>query len=103
MPDDKSTVLHGTLWVEAVPLPTNRRKSENKFACLDRNFRYIKHMMSELGLQQNSDYIIIRAPFQNQAQPDCITVMLAEHSRSYASLIVLIWGKYEHAKTENNL
>jgi len=88
-------------WVESISLPTYSDTSGRKgrLARLNRNYTYIKHMMSELELQLNVDYIIM----PDTTDIDSISIRFAEHSQEYASMCVLLWGKYQNAKTESTL
>ena len=90
-----------TQWVESISLPTysSNNSGKSKFATLNRNYTYIKHMMDELGLRLNRDYIII----PTTTELCSIDIKFTENSRQYASMCVLVWGKYKTAKIESNL
>ena len=90
-----------TQWVETVSLPTysSNSGSKSKFTKLNLNYTYIKHMMGELGLRLNRDYIIM----PTTAELRSIDIKFTENSRQHASMCVLIWARYETAKIESNL
>ncbi len=70
-----------------------------KINSLTRNYSFIKHMMGEMGLKLNYDYIIVPVDRHNKT----ITLRFNKHSRQFSSMAVLLWGKYQHAKLESNL
>jgi hypothetical protein len=90
-----------TQWVETVSLPTysSDNSGKSKFTKLNLNYTYIKHMMSELGLRLNRDYIIMPTTTELRS----IDIKFTEHSQHYASMCVLIWERYKTAKIESNL
>lgn len=97
--------LKNSQWVEVVSLPTYGEKitgrSKSSFARLSRNYAFVKHMMNELGLKQNHDYIIVRDFTTNQT--DSLEIAFNKQSQHLASMVVLLWPKYQHAKLESNL
>lgn len=90
-----------TQWVESISLPTysSNNGGKGKFTKLNLNYTYIKHMMGELGLRLNRDYIII----PTTTELSSIDIKFTENSRQYASMCVLVWSKYKTAKTESTL
>lgn len=92
-----------TQWVETVSLPTypidDNTRSKSKLQWLSRNYDLIKHMMGEMRLQLNRDYIII----PNTHNCSTIDIKFAEQSRQHASICVLIWGRYKNAEIRSNL
>jgi len=93
-----------TQWVERISLPTypvnTRGSSKSTWAKLNKNYAFVKHMMNELGVD-NNDYAILRDFTDNKF--DTIEIVFNERSRLSASLAVLTWARYENAKLENNL
>jgi hypothetical protein len=104
--EDQPTVA--TQWVESVTLPTysnkaggwqgDRGRNTSKFATLQRNYTFIKHMMTDMGID-NNDFLIVR-DIDNTSQ---ITIKFNNRSQPYASMAVLMWSKYKDAKLESNL
>lgn len=92
-------------WVEVISLPIHGEKitgrSKSSFARLSRNYAFVKHMMNELGLKQNSDYLILRDYNSNHA--DTLEIAFNEQSQNLASMVLLIWPRYQHAKLESNI
>jgi hypothetical protein len=88
-------------WAESISLPTysNTSGREGRLIKLNRNYAYIKHMMGEIGLQLNTDYIII----PDITDIDSISIRFNEQSRQHASMCVLLWGRYQNAKIESTL
>lgn len=95
------TSVVATQWVESISLPTysSNNSSKSKFTKLNLNYAYIKHMMGELGLRLNRDYIII----PTTSELCSIDIRFSEQCRHYASMCVLLWGRYKTAKIESNL
>lgn len=96
-------VIVATQWVESVTLPTysnnaGRGRNTSKFATLQRNYTFIKHMMTDMGIA-NCDFLIVR-DIDNTSQ---ITIKFNNRSQPYASMAVLMWSKYKDAKLESNL
>lgn len=98
------TSIIKTQWVETVSLPiypiNNNTSKTSKVQRLSRNYTLIKHMMGEVGLRLNYDYIII----PNTNDVSTIDIKFTEQSQQHASMCVLLWmGKYKDAKTESTL
>ena len=87
-----------TGWVESITLPTYSDRHHSRFVTLQRNYTFIKHMMSAIGLK-NCDFLIVR-DIDNVSQ---ITIKFNNNSQQYASMAVLLWSKYKDAKLESNL
>ena len=96
-------VIVATQWVESITLPTysnnaGQGRNTSKFATLQRNYTFIKHMMTDMGIA-NCDFLIVR-DIDNTSQ---ITIKFNNRSQPYASMAVLMWSKYKDAKLESNL
>ena len=101
--DNKSVSLQlkKTAWVGTITLPmhpTNNSKSH--FVRLNQNYALVKHMMSELNLKQNSDYIILRPNTKDEAT---ITLKFCPNVKHVSSMVVMHWYKYKDAKIESTL
>ena len=97
------TKVTATEWVESITLPTysnnaGRGRNISKFATLQRNYTFIKHMMTELEIA-NNDFLIVR----DIDNTDQITIKFNKRSQSSSSMVVLLWSKYKDAKLESNL
>lgn len=94
-------------WVESIALPTysinhgNIKTSVGKsvYNTITRNYAFIKHMMTELNLEQNRDYVIVpdRKNFKT------ITIKFNNSSKHLSSMVVMLWNRYEEATLESNL
>ena len=91
-----------TEWVESITLPTYshdiKARRYSKFVILQRNYTFIKHMMSELQIP-NNDFLIVR----DVDNTDSITIKFNKRSQGLSSMVVLMWSKYKDAKLESNL
>lgn len=97
--------LTNTQWVEKISLPTypqngrGRSASKSVYNKLLTNYSFIKHMMLELGLQQNVDYVIV----PDRINTDTITIMFNNNSVHLSSMAVMCWHRYKKASLESNL
>lgn len=92
------TEVVATEWVESIALPTYSDGRHSKFVKLQRNYAFIKHMMSSLELT-NQDFLIVR----DIDNTDSITIKFNKKSQGLSSMVVLMWSKYKDAKLESNL
>lgn len=96
-----------TQWVERISLPIFYvSHSERKFQILSRTYTFIKHMMAELELKQNVDYVIIPPkywPMVEDMTTHTMQIGFRPGCESYASMCVLMWERYKTAKIESNL
>lgn len=86
-------------WVESITLPTHYIIRENFYNTLIKNYAFIKHMMKELNLEQNRDYIII----PDQSKSKTITIKFNNSSKHLSSMAVMLWSKYNQATLKSNL
>lgn len=95
----------GSEWVVKISLPAypvnTRSHGKSVFAKLSTNYNFVKHMMTELGIDKN-DYLILR-DFSDFSGVDDIVVAFNKKSQHLSSMAVLQWSKYAYAKTESNL
>ena len=92
------TEVNPTEWVESITLPTYSQWGDSKFRTLQKNYTFIKHMMTELQLS-NNDFLIVR----DLDNVDRITIKFNKISQELSSMAVLMWSKYKDAKLESNL
>lgn len=100
---DFDDVVPSTVWADSISLPIHGKnlssKRHNKFALLSRNYAFIKHMMFQLGLNLNQDYLILGIADNDNK----INVKLHKNCAEVASMAVLIWPKYKDAKLESTV
>ena len=97
-----------TEWVESITLPIyshkpNASSQSNKYMLLSHTYMYIKHMMAELELKQNVDYIIVPIMPGSPGGQLTVQVKFRPGREGYASMCVLLWERYKLAKIEKNI
>lgn len=96
-----ATQLQKTAWVGSITLPMHTvGNSKSHFVQLNKNYTFVKHLMSTLNLRQNNDYIIVRP---NQSKETTITLKFRPGVEDVASMVVLHWYRYKDAKVESTL
>ena len=88
-------------WVETISLPMYSSKPlARRFVLINNTYTYIKHMMADIGLNLNVDYIIIPPRL---ATENTIQIKFRQGCEVHASMCVLLWERYKTAKIESNL
>ena len=101
IPISDAMQLQKTAWVGSIVLPMHSTgNSKSHFVQLNKNYTLVKHLMTEINLKQNKDYIIVRP---NQSRETTITLKFRPGVEDVASMIVLHWYKYKDAKVESTL